>query len=212
MNPKEIISEIREVLEQFFSPLFNNKVDYNIKVYEHDNPTNMWYFINVYVDETEYDNYYDRSGQYDTMSDLNYELRLTVKGIIKKYLGFKGYVDVNPDLLEHKKTKMTVIISESQYLRLISENFENQKYMINDLLKSFDFDGVIRYEFSSDEENPNEVTDVFVIFDLDWESDNIFARERLVNKTKIQVRDIIKKWLGLNNVYVGSYFEKTKSY
>jgi hypothetical protein len=107
---------------------------------------------------------------------------------------------------------MKIIITESQYRRLISENFQKQKEMILDLLSDLNFDGVIRYEFS-DTEDRNEVTDIFVVFDVNWEpfdkEDPLFyvRRDRLAIKIKMEIKNFIKKYLGLEHIYIGTYFE-----
>ena len=106
---------------------------------------------------------------------------------------------------------MNIIITESQYRRLISENFQQEKEMILDLLKDYDFDHVIRFEFTKDDDI-DRVGSVFLVFDIDllYKLD-FHLRDKVINVTKNKIEGIIKKYLGLKNIYVGSYFERKES-
>ena len=106
---------------------------------------------------------------------------------------------------------MNIIITESQYKRLISENFQQEKEMILDLLKDYDFDHVIRFEFTKDDDI-DRVGSVFLVFDIDllYKLD-FHLRDKVINVTKNKIEGIIKKYLGLKNIYVGSYFERRES-
>ena len=106
---------------------------------------------------------------------------------------------------------MNIIITESQYKRLISENFQQEKELILDLLNEHDFDGVIRFEISKDD-NFDRVDTVFAVFDLDWLSWLDYdLKNRAIFVIKTKIRDTIKKYLGLDNIYIGSYFERKES-
>ena len=106
---------------------------------------------------------------------------------------------------------MNIIITESQYKRLISENFQQEKEMILDLLKDYDFDHVIRFEFTKDDDI-DRVGSVFLVFDIDllYKLD-FHLRDKVINVTKNKIEGIIKKYLGLKNIYIGSYFERKES-
>ena len=106
---------------------------------------------------------------------------------------------------------MNIIITESQYRRLISENFQQEKEMILDLLKDYDFDGIIRFEFSQDDDI-DRVGSVFVVFDFNWSSNvDYYLRDKAVRIIKNKIGGMIKKYLGLDNIYIGSYFEDKES-
>lgn len=106
---------------------------------------------------------------------------------------------------------MNIIITESQYRRLISENFQQEKEMISDLLKDYDFDHIIRFEFTKDDDI-DRVGSVFLVFDIDlFYKLDFYLRDKVINVTKNKIEGIIKKYLGLKNIYVGSYFERKES-
>ena len=106
---------------------------------------------------------------------------------------------------------MNIIITESQYRRLISENFLQEKEMISDLLQEHDFDGIIRFEISQDDDI-DRVGSVFVVFDFNWSSNvDYYLRDKAVKIIKNKIGGMIKKYLGLDNIYIGSYFEDKES-
>lgn len=106
---------------------------------------------------------------------------------------------------------MNIIITESQYKRLISENFQQEKEMISDLLKDYDFDNVIRFEFIKDDDN-DRVGTVLLVFDIDlFYGLDSYLRAKVINITKNKIEGIIKKYLGFKNIYIGSYFERKES-
>ena len=106
---------------------------------------------------------------------------------------------------------MNIIITESQYRRLISENFLQEKEMISDLLQEHDFDGIIRFEISKDDDI-DRVGSVFVVFDFNWSSNvDYYLRDKAVRIIKNKIGGMIKKYLGLDNIYIGSYFEDRES-
>lgn len=99
---------------------------------------------------------------------------------------------------------MNVVITESQYRRLISENFQQEKEMILDLLKDYDFDHVVRFEFTKDDDI-DRVGSVFLLFDIhSLNGLDSYLKNRIINVTKNKIEGIIKKYLGLNNIYVGT--------
>ena len=106
---------------------------------------------------------------------------------------------------------MNIIITESQYRRLISENFQQEKEMISDLLKDYDFDHVIRFDITKDDDI-DRVGSVFLVLDIDlFYKLDFYLRDKVINVTKNKIEGIIKKYLGLKNIYVGSYFERRES-
>lgn len=106
---------------------------------------------------------------------------------------------------------MNIVITESQYRRLISENFQQEKEMISDLLQEHDFDGIIRFEINKDDDI-DRVGSVFVVFDFNWSSNvDYYLRDKAVRIIKNKIGGMIKKYLGLDNIYIGSYFERKES-
>ena len=107
---------------------------------------------------------------------------------------------------------MNIIITESQYRRLISENFQEEKEIILDLLKDYHFDNIIRFEFTKDDDN-DRVGSIFLVLDIDllYGLDS-YLRAKVINMIKDKIGGIIKKYLGLKNIYIGSYFERKVSF
>ena len=85
---------------------------------------------------------------------------------------------------------MNIIITESQYRRLISENFQQEKEMILDLLKDYDFDHVIRFDITKDDDI-DRVGSVFLVLDIDlFYKLDFYLRDKVINVTKNKIEGI----------------------
>lgn len=94
-------------------------------------------------------------------------------------------------------------------------NYEKQVAVLKRLLKSKDYEGVCRYNFTHDEDN-DRVAGVIVTFSSDWYRKN--EEQKYLNiqlmkmqTTKQDIRQIAKRFLGIENLYVGSYLEDCNS-
>jgi hypothetical protein len=76
-------------------------------------------------------------------------------------------------------------------------NFEKQKGLVENLLSRFEFENVCGFDIVQDEDL-DRIGTVFVIFSGSF-------KYIYVNKVKSRVRAIINNYLGLDNIYVGSY-------
>jgi len=109
---------------------------------------------------------------------------------------------------------MKYIITESQYRNLLKENYKQEINLIKKILNYKTYEGVCDYAFVDDEET-NKVGSVIVVFSQDWyffsEGNDDFElnrKRRAIEDTKLKVRNVIRKYLGMNNVYVGSVIEE----
>lgn len=94
-------------------------------------------------------------------------------------------------------------------------NYEKQVAVLKRLLKSKDYEGVCHYHFTHDQDN-DRVAGVIVIFSSDWYRQSDDAKHlniKLLSMTRIKkdIRQIAKKYLGIENLYVGSYLEDCNS-
>ena len=142
---------------------------------------------------------------------LNKKLRLIqetkkkVADIIGRYLNLDNiYVgsyleECNSSLNEQQDTK---------------SNYEKQVRLFEKLLNSKSYDGLCGYSFTSDSDK-DEVGSVILRFSSKWyrtSDDQIHYRELMsMNTTKQDIRDISKKFLGMENLYVRSYLDDCDS-
>lgn len=103
----------------------------------------------------------------------------------------------------------------SEELGDTKSNYEKQVAVLKKLLKSKDYEGVCRYDFTHDEEN-DRVAGVYVIFSVDWyrksdEQKYLNMQFISIQTTKEDIKQIAKKYLGIENLYVGSYLEDCNS-
>jgi len=90
-------------------------------------------------------------------------------------------------------------------------NYEKQVAVLKRLLKSKDYEGVCRYNFTHDEDN-DRVAGVIATFSSDWYRKN--EEQKYLNiqlikmqTTKLLIKKLAEKFLGIENLYVGSYLE-----
>ena len=142
---------------------------------------------------------------------LNKKLRLIqdtkkkVADIIGRYLNLDNiYVgsylqECNSSLNEQQDTK---------------SNYEKQVRLFEKLLNSKSYDGLCGYSFTADSDK-DEVGSVILRFSSKWyrtSDDQIHYRELMsMNTTKQDIRDISKKFLGMENLYVRSYLDDCDS-
>jgi len=103
----------------------------------------------------------------------------------------------------------------SEELGDTNSNYEKQVTVLKRLLKSKDYEGVCRYNFTHDEDH-DRVASVLVIFSSDWyrlSDEQKYLNKQLmkIQATKQDIRQIAKKYLGMENLYVGSYLEDCNS-
>jgi hypothetical protein len=111
-----------------------------------------------------------------------------------------------------RETIKRIIIEE---LDTTKSNYEKQVAVLKRLLKSKDYEGVCSYNFTHDEDN-DRVAGVIVIFSSDWyrlsdEQKYLNIQLMKMQTTKQDIRDIAKRFLGIENLYVGSYLEDCNS-
>lgn len=93
-------------------------------------------------------------------------------------------------------------------------NYEKEVKILNKLLDSKSYEGVCGFTFTQDEdeEGNSKVGSVLIIFSDEWyrSSDNAVDLNRklkYMSETKTNVKKTIVKFLGLKDIYVGSYLE-----
>lgn len=148
----------------------------------------------------------------DDTRDLNRKvgtmstIKLEIKEIGKKFLGIENFyvgsylVKCNSSLNEQQDTK---------------SNYEKQVDVLERLLKSKDYEGVCRYNFTDDKLR-DRVAGVQVIFSSDWyrqNEDSKYLNIQLIKiqTTKLLIKKLAEKYLGMENLYVGSYLEDCNS-
>lgn len=94
-------------------------------------------------------------------------------------------------------------------------NYEKQVAVLKRLLKSKDYKGVCGYNFTHDKDN-DRVAGLIVIFSNDWyrkSEEQKYLNMQLmdIQMTKQDIRQIVEKFLGMENLYVGSYLEDCDS-
>jgi len=103
---------------------------------------------------------------------------------------------------------MKIIITESQYKNLFegTSNFEKEEKLINTLLSKFNYDGICGYDILVDDEM-DRVSSVMIGFSREWFNTNYYNNNshRYIVKSKDDIEQNIKKYLGLNNIYVGLF-------
>jgi len=94
-------------------------------------------------------------------------------------------------------------------------NYEKQVAVLLRLLKSKDYEGVCGYSFTHDKDN-DRVAGVHVEFSSDWyrlsdDQKYLNLQLRKMQETKRDINQIAQKYLGIENLYVGSYLEDCNS-
>ena len=96
-----------------------------------------------------------------------------------------------------------------------STKFERQSQVIKKLLDSASYEGVCGYVFTIDEDN-DRVASVILKFSFEWyrssdDREELNRKLRLIGRTKIEVTKRIHNFLGIENLYVGSYLDDCDS-
>ena len=105
---------------------------------------------------------------------------------------------------------MRYIITESQYKNIFEDvsNFEKEKKLIETLLSKFNYDGICRYDVLDDDET-DRVSSVMIGFSQEWYNEDIGRSYEYIVKIRKKIEENLKKYLGLENVYIGLFtFEK----
>lgn len=97
-------------------------------------------------------------------------------------------------------------------LSVDSTNAQRQIKLIKKLLDSASYEGVCGYIFTIDEDN-DRVDSVILKFSEEWywssvETQGLNRRLRLIGITKIEIGEIINRYLNIEDLYVGSYLDK----
>ena len=93
-----------------------------------------------------------------------------------------------------------------------STNTQRQIKLIKKLLDNASYEGVCGYIFTIDEDN-DRVASVILKFSEEWywssvESQELSKKMRLIGLTKIEIGEIINRYLNIEDLYVGSYLDK----
>jgi hypothetical protein len=96
-----------------------------------------------------------------------------------------------------------------------STKFERQSKVIKKILDSASYEGVCGYVFTIDEDN-DRVAGVYLKFSLEWyrssdDREELNRKLRLIGLTKIEITKRIDNFLGIENLYVGSYLDDCDS-
>ena len=96
-----------------------------------------------------------------------------------------------------------------------STKFERQSKVIKKILDSASYEGVCGYVFTIDEDN-DRVASVILKFSFEWyrssdDREELNRKLRLIGRTKIEVTKRIHNFLGIENLYVGSYLDDCDS-
>lgn len=92
-----------------------------------------------------------------------------------------------------------------------STNAQLQKKLIKSLLDSASFEGVCGYNFNIDWDN-DRVSGVILKFSSQWyrsddDKDALNTKLITIQRTKLIVKEMVSKYLNIENLYVGSYLE-----
>ena len=92
-----------------------------------------------------------------------------------------------------------------------STNAQLQKKLIKSLLDSASFEGVCDYNFNIDRAN-DRVSGVILNFSSQWyrsddDKDALNTKLITMQRTKLIVKEMVSKYLNIENLYVGSYLE-----
>jgi hypothetical protein len=96
-------------------------------------------------------------------------------------------------------------IKEVMNLDSYGEKFEHEKKMIEKLISNFKFEYICGINIKMDDEN-DRVSSVILIFSRDVYKSPYIRHVQYPTDTRIKVKKIIKTYLGLENVYVGTEF------
>lgn len=95
-------------------------------------------------------------------------------------------------------------IKEIMNLDSYGEKFEHEKNMIEKLISKFKFEYICGIDIKMDDEN-DRVSSVILIFSRDVYNSPYIRPEQIID-TRSKVNKILKTYLGLKNVYVGTEF------
>ena len=98
----------------------------------------------------------------------------------------------------------------------IKSNYEKQAKLIKKLLDGKSYEGVCDYMFIADYDDNDRVGSVMITFSEEWYRSNDETQElnrkfKLVQTTKDDIGKLISRFLGIKDLYVGSYMGKCGS-
>jgi hypothetical protein len=95
----------------------------------------------------------------------------------------------------------------------IKSNYEKQSKLIKKLLDGKSYEGVCDYMFIPDDDDHDRVGSVMITFSEEWyrssdETQQLNRKIFLIGRTRIEIREIINRFLNIEDLYVGSYLGK----
>jgi hypothetical protein len=92
-------------------------------------------------------------------------------------------------------------------------NFEKKSQLIKKLLDGKSYEGVCDYMFIPDDDDHDRVGSVMITFSEEWyrssdETQQLNRKIFLIGRTRIEIREIINRFLNIEDLYVGSYLGK----
>ena len=159
----------------------------------------------------DYDKRFDEltpDGNYPKLQNLDFFKMIPEKVVIKYFTDrtkeyLRGYLD-RGNIPAFKR-----IVTEDTNTN--STKAQLQKKLIKSLLDGASFEGVCGYNFNIDRDN-DRVSGVILKFSSQWyrsddDQDALNTKLITMQRTKLIVREMVSKYLNIENLYVGSYLE-----
>ncbi len=159
----------------------------------------------------DYDKRFDEltpDGNYPKLQNLDLFKMIPEKVVIKYFTDktkeyLRGYLD-RGNIPAFKR-----IVTEDTNTN--STKAQLQKKLIKSLLDGASFEGVCGYNFNIDRDN-DRVSGVILKFSSQWyrsddDQDALNTKLITMQRTKLIVREMVSKYLNIENLYVGSYLE-----
>lgn len=147
-------------------------------------------------------------GHYPKIEKLDFFKMIPEKVVIKYFTDrtkeyLSGYID-RGNIPAFKR-----IVTEETNTN--STNAQLQKKLIKSLLDSASFEGVCGYNFNIDWDN-DRVSGVILKFSSQWyrsddDKDALNTKLITMQRNKLIVKEMVSKYLNIENLYVGSYLE-----
>jgi hypothetical protein len=159
----------------------------------------------------DYDKRFDKltpDGNYPKLQNLDFFKMIPEKVVIKYFTDrtkeyLRGYLD-RGNIPAFKR-----IMTEETNTK--STNYQLQKKLIKSLLDGASFEGVCGYNFNFDSDD-DRVSGVILKFSSQWyrsddDKDALNTKLLTMHRTKVKVKEMVSKYLNIENLYVGSYLE-----
>lgn len=104
----------------------------------------------------------------------------------------------------------------SEELETTKSDFERKSDVFRKILNLKSYEGVCSYKFGRDHDDENKIGSVIVEFSHDWyrssdKPNDLQRKLASISATKMDIKNIGKKFLGIENFYVGSYLVHCES-